>query len=138
MLVLLSFLISRLIIRSGLRIFHSKVFSSAKAERNEETIFIFTIGRIDLASVSGNSDITLDTYWIVCSKCAWINRIYLPCVQTFYSFVLYTRLPTKDETSETTVQNLYCLFLYAYVIPCNYKLNSYFAKSLYMPFKDLN
>ena len=36
--------------------------SSDKAERNEETIFIFTIGRIDLASVSGNSDITLDTY----------------------------------------------------------------------------
>ena len=34
--------------------------------------------------------------------------------QPLYSNVLFTGLPTQDETSETTVQNLYCLFLYTH------------------------
>ena len=48
--------------------------------------------------------------------------------------VSINRVPTKEETSETTVQNLYCLFLYI-----NDSLQSFtclFAKSLNKPNKD--
>ena len=44
-----------------------------------------------------------------------------------------TGLPTKDETSETIVRNLYCLFPCEFTIACNCKLVAFFAKSSNTP-----
>ena len=44
-----------------------------------------------------------------------------------------TGFPTKDETSETTVQSLYCLFSYIHD-SCKCKLFSVFVKLLNTPF----
>ena len=48
-------------------------------------------------------------------------------------YTLYKGLPTKDETSETTVQNLHCLLS---KILCKYKLVYRVAMSINMPSRD--
>ena len=48
-----------------------------------------------------------------------------------------TGLPTNDETSETTVRNLHCLFLFfIFRNPCHFELVSFFAHSLSKIFYD--
>ena len=47
---------------------------------------------------------------------------------------VYTGLPTKDETSETTVQNLHCLFRYIHD-SLQLKASSFLDKSYYKMFK---
>jgi len=51
------------------------------------------------------------TYWINFKN--WKLTFFVWTVPFFY-IIQYTGLPTKDETSETTVRNLYCLFPYIY------------------------
>ena len=46
-----------------------------------------------------------------------------------------TELPTKDETSEMTVQNYTACFLIV-MIPCNFQLACFFSKSLNEPLID--
>ena len=45
-----------------------------------------------------------------------------------------TGLPTKDETSQTTLVNLYYLY-FIFMSPCNFKLFFFFAKSFNKPLK---
>ena len=47
--------------------------------------------------------------------------------------ITYTELPAKDETSETIVRDIYCLFPYIYDSLGNCKRDSFFAKSLNKP-----
>ena len=50
--------------------------------------------------------------------------------------ILDTGLPTKNETSETTVRNLYCQFPNMHDSLQQYKFLSSIVKSLIKPFKD--
>ena len=47
---------------------------------------------------------------------------------------MYAGLPTKDETSETTVWNVFCFFR-IFMVPCNCKL-VFFLESLNKPLND--
>ena len=65
-------------------------------------------------------------------------KFALFCILIFFNVpgktVSINRVPTKEETSETTVQNLYCLFLYIndFLQP----FTCLFVKSLNKPNKD--
>ena len=51
----------------------------------------------------------------------------------FHIVYLITGLPIKDETSETTLRNIYSLYFLIFMIPCNCKLVCFCTKSFNKP-----
>ena len=65
--------------------------------------------------------------------CLCNKKVILREFQVVFT-VSATGLPTKDETSETTVRNvLYTLYFLLFTIPCKCKFVWFFAKSLNKP-----
>ena len=73
-----------------------------------------------------NTNIIVKLNMLNCS----VNYTVLHCTVLQLIAVLYTGLPTKDETSETIVRNLHCLFPYIHNSQYNYKLLFFFAKNI--------
>ena len=66
---------------------------------------------------------------------------YVRYISLFFHYVAlnsysYTEIPTKDESSETTVQNLYCPCFLLIMITCNCKIVPFFAKLFNQPYQD--
>ena len=83
-------------------------------------------GRIGLAVLTfigykTNTQTPKDTKYIYRRK---LTQLTLSLI---ISNLFRTGLPTKDETSETTVRNIYCLFI-TFMILCNCKFVSLLVK----------
>ena len=76
------------------------------------------------------------TKWL-CPKIltAGVNQCYKKKQKLSFKSNPYTGLPTKNETSETTVRNLYCPFLYIHE-PCDFALVFFFVQWLKRPLYD--
>ena len=102
--------------------------SLAKAKRNsEKNIDIY---HWENRSSFGIWELRYNSGYVLNS----VLQMRLNKFQPLYSNVLFTGLPTQDETSETTVQNLYCLFHYIHGLLLNCfvlcQINKYAIKRL--------